>query len=128
MKSSQILENLHTNNSQLSVNMQPIESWVHMKTNKLTHNWLLDAVLFTVFLVAFFLDLTGVILHQYLGILCGILILIHFLWHFRWVSTVARSFFTITSKRTLLYFLLDALILIGVLVIIINGLVISTWF
>ena len=98
-----------------------------MKTNKQTHNWLLDVILFTVFLLAFFLDLTGVILHQYLGMICGMLILVHFLWHIRWVSTVTRSFFTITSKRTVLYFLLDALILISALVIIINGFVISTW-
>ena len=42
-----------------------------MKTHRPKTNWLIDLALFVGFLVAFVLDLTGLPLHQLLGVLVG---------------------------------------------------------
>ncbi|MCK5794063.1 MAG: hypothetical protein KAH12_05130 [Anaerolineales bacterium] len=44
-------------------------------------NWLIDAFLFVGFLLTFFLDLTGLTIHQWLGIGVGSFALYHILAH-----------------------------------------------
>jgi len=89
--------------------------------------WLVDAALFAGFIACFFLDLTGVALHQWLGLAAGIVAVYHLLTHGSWVSAVARRFFGRTSGRARLYFLIDALLLAGFTGMVVTGLVISTW-
>jgi hypothetical protein len=49
-----------------------------MKVKQKAH-WWIDMLLFFGFLVAFFLSLTGVELHQWVGILGGVLVTYHLL-------------------------------------------------
>ena len=42
-----------------------------MKTNKHKWNWMMDATLLAGFLATFFLDLTGLVAHQWLGMAVG---------------------------------------------------------
>lgn len=89
--------------------------------------WLVNAALFTGLVVCFFVDLTGVSLHQWLGMIGGALAGYHLIAHWGWVRAVAGRFFGRTSSQARLYLLLDALIGAGFLAMIGTGLLISTW-
>lgn len=96
------------------------------KTNK--SNWILDAIILVGFLLTFFLDLTGIILHQWLGVAVFLLIIVHLVKHADWVKTVFSRFLLKTPARTKLYWVIDFLMLFGMVVIVETGLMISTWF
>lgn len=87
----------------------------------------LDVVLFAGFLAAFFLDLTGVIVHQWLGIAVGLFSAYHLATHWSWVTSVTRRFFGRTSPQARRYYLVDVAVLAGFAGILFTGLVISTW-
>lgn len=97
-----------------------------MKAKQKT-NWWIDLVLFAGFITTFFLDLTGVQVHQWLGILCGELAAFHLFIHFDWVAAVSKRFFAKTSSRVRMNYFLDAVLLLGFVLIVLTGLVISTW-
>jgi hypothetical protein len=90
-------------------------------------NAITDTLLFGAFLLAFFLDLTGVNIHQWLGMIAGAMGLIHLALHWKWVLSVGSRFFGSTSMRSRAYYALDAGILAGFAGMIGSGLVISTW-
>ena len=90
-------------------------------------NWWIDLVLFIGFTTTFFLNLTGVELHQWIGILSGALAVYHLLLHLNWVEAVSKRFFSKTSGQARIYYALDVLLLLGFILIGITGLVISTW-
>jgi hypothetical protein len=98
-----------------------------MKNNQQKTNWVIDVILFTGFLLAFFLDITGLFLHQWLGVFLGILALVHLVVHWQWFSTVTDRFLTKTSNRSRLYYLIDFAILGGFALIGLTGLIISSW-
>jgi hypothetical protein len=98
-----------------------------MKLNKQKYHWLIDAALFVGFLLSFWLDLTGVSLHQWLGIAIGVGAGYHLLTHWAWVKAVTGRFFKQTSHQARLYYVIDATVLIGLALMIATGLVISTW-
>ncbi len=99
-----------------------------MKVNKQKHNWLIDAGLFIGFLLSFWLELTGVALHQWLGAAIGTVAGYHLLTHWTWVKSVTDRFFKQTSRQARLYYVIDVTMLVGLATIIMTGLVISTWF
>ncbi|NTU63575.1 MAG: hypothetical protein HGB05_09255, partial [Chloroflexi bacterium] len=99
-----------------------------MKTNKQKHHWLIDAALFSTFLLSFWLQLTGVALHQWLGVAIGAVAGYHLFTHWNWVKAVTERFFKQTSAQARLYYVVDAAVLIGLATISVTGLVISTWF
>jgi hypothetical protein len=92
------------------------------------NRWLLDTALFAGFLSCFFLDLTGLSLHQIIGVASVTVAAYHLLSHWNWVSAVTRRFFGKTSDQARLFYALDAALLVGFFTIIATGLVISTWF
>ncbi len=98
-----------------------------MKTNKQKHNWLIDVALFSGLLCSFWLELTGVALHQWLGMAIGLGAGYHLLTHWTWIRSVTERFFKQTSGQARLYYVIDAAVLIGLATIIVTGLVISTW-
>lgn len=99
-----------------------------MKKASCQTHWLIDLGLMVGFLLAFYLDLTGVSLHQWLGVILAVLALVHLLLHWDWFANVVCRFFGKTSGRSRVYLLLDVLIMLGTVMIIETGLVISTWF
>ena len=99
-----------------------------MKTNKQKHQWLIDAALFGGFLLSFWLELTGVALHQWLGVAIGVVAGYHLVTHWTWVKSVTDRFFRQTSRQARLYYVIDATVLIGLATISVTGLLISTWF
>jgi hypothetical protein len=97
-----------------------------MKNQK--SNWLLDVTILLGFLVSFFLNLTGLAVHQWLGVAVFLGILFHLVNHWDWVKSVFSKFFGKTSARARIYALIDGLLLYGFVMIVETGLVISTWF
>jgi hypothetical protein len=101
-----------------------MEDWMNQTLSK---RWLLDAAFFTGFLACFFIDLTGVGLHQWLGIAAGAVAAVHLASHQKWVNVITGRFFGKTSRRARLYYLVDALLLAGFALMVGTGLGISTW-
>jgi len=99
-----------------------------MKLKNAKYRWVIDALLFVSFLLAFFLDLTGLTFHQFLGVFIGLLCLYHLIIHWDWVVSVASRFTGKTSRQSREYFLLDAGTFAGFILILFTGLVISSWF
>ncbi|PKN98733.1 MAG: hypothetical protein CVU42_10985 [Chloroflexi bacterium HGW-Chloroflexi-4] len=97
-----------------------------MRNQKL--NWILDVVILLGFLISFFLNLTGLAVHQWLGVAVFLGIMFHLVNHWDWVICVFSGFFGKTCSRTRIYALIDGLLLYGFVLIIETGLVISTWF
>lgn len=90
-------------------------------------NWWIDLALFTGFIAAFFLDFTGVDLHQWIGVIGGALASYHLVIHWEWAVAVGERFFGSTSGKARFNFIIDSLLLIGFALIVSTGLVISTW-
>jgi len=89
--------------------------------------WWLDAILFSGFLLTFFLDFTGLIVHQWLGMIAGALALVHLAMHWNWVKALTLKYWKFTNHRSQLYYLVDLTLFAGLLTIIGTGLVMSTW-
>ena len=98
------------------------EEW-RMKSDKQKHNWLLDAALFGGFLVALWLDLTGVAVHQWLGVAVGLIAGYHLWKHWRWVKAVTGRLFGRTSRQSRTYYAVDAGLAVGLAAISVTGLV-----
>lgn len=98
-----------------------------MTKHKSKTNWLIDAILFTGFLLSFWLDLTGIGLHQWLGAGLALLAGYHLLAHLDWVEAVTLRFFRRTTSQSRLYYMLNWALLIGFALILETGLAISTW-
>ena len=94
---------------------------------KHTSHWLIDAALFTGLIAAFFLDLTGLELHQWIGVGIGVIATYHLLAHWQWVAAVTNRFFGKTSNKSRSYYLINLSILAGFFIITFTGLVISSW-
>jgi hypothetical protein len=88
---------------------------------------IVDLLLFSAFLGAFFLDLTGIEQHEWIGVGIGLLAFYHLITHWSWLRVVTKRFFRKTSAQARLYHLLDGAILAGFLLIGFTGLSISTW-
>ena len=96
-----------------------------MNTERQKRNWLIDAALWMGFLATFFLDLTGLAAHQWLGLAVGLLAFYHLARHWQWVRAVAGRVL-VTGGRSRLYFAIDAGLLLGFSLILITGLAISS--
>jgi hypothetical protein len=84
-------------------------------------------IIFISFLICFFMNITGLAIHQWIGILCGVVVSYHLLAHRDWVKAVTLRFFRNTSSQARLFYLIDFALLIGFGVMIGTGLLISTW-
>ncbi|NLG26648.1 MAG: hypothetical protein GX557_01975 [Chloroflexi bacterium] len=98
-----------------------------MKANKQKTNWIIDAGLFLGFVLTFFLDLTGLALHQLLGVLVGALAAYHLLAHWAWVKAVTKRLFQCGCGKARWNYIIDAGVLLGMALILLTGLGMSTW-
>jgi hypothetical protein len=98
-----------------------------MFKNKQVRNGLVDALLLAAFLAEFYMSLTGLGLHQWLGILIGVGAGYHLLTHRKWVEAVVERFFKALAGQARWYAILDAALLVGFTLIIETGVIMSTW-
>ena len=89
--------------------------------------WLTNFTLLAVFIATFFLDLTGVSLHQWLGLAAGAIALFHLVNHWQWLKAITQRFFQDAGNSARFNYLLDAALGLGMEMIILSGLLISTW-
>ncbi len=98
-----------------------------MKQDKQSKNWIIDAVLFGGFVLALWLEFTGLAVHQWLGLAVIGLAGYHLAAHWTWVKAVTSRFFGRTSTQARRFYLIDAGLAAGFLTIAASGLTISTW-
>lgn len=90
-------------------------------------NYGIDALLLVGFLVAFFLDLTGLDGHQLLGAAVFVFSAYHLILHWDWVKSVSKKLFEKVAPLAKAYYILDAILLVGLFLISETGIVISSW-
>ena len=98
-----------------------------MKITRKGWNGVVDAVLTAGFVTTFFVDLTGLSLHQWLGLLLLFLVACHVMLHRSWCRAAAGKAFRKLPLRMRTYCLIDAALLASLLISLVAGLVISTW-
>lgn len=98
-----------------------------MRMNKKRWNGVVDGLLMAGFLLTFFIDLTGLSLHQWLGMWLGALAAYHLLLHWGWCRAVTGRLFKQAPWQSRCCWFIDAGLLLGFSVILVTGLAISTW-
>ena len=84
-----------------------------------------DAVLLVAFMLLVSVHLTGLRVHEWLGIAFVFLLLVHLLYSWRWITTHTRRIFRGGSRRARINYLLNATLFVIVMIVLISGLVIS---
>ena len=97
-----------------------------MNSKKITKT-LTNILLLGSFMITYFLDLTGLELHQYIGIGAGLLLLLHILTHLKWIEQVSNRFLEKLTLKVRVYYLLDVFLLFAIVVIVLSGIAVSTW-
>lgn len=95
------------------------------KTSPVKTNFIIDIALFVAFLVAFDPHLTGIAIHEWLGIAFGAAIVAHLVLHWKWLVATTKRFFGRLNGNTRLNYLVNALFFINMTVLIFSGLMIS---
>ncbi len=92
------------------------------RTRKL---WVVDVTLTLVFLLVMNVPLTGIAIHEWLGIAIGVGLIVHLVQHGDWLATFTQRFRSATSFRNRLNYVMTGLLFIAFVSIILSGLVIS---
>ena len=100
---------------------------IHKMNFKKTIKIFANFALLVSFVLTYFIDLTGLELHQVLGIAAAGILTVHVITHWTWITSVSRRIFKKVSGRVRLYYLLDGLLLLAFFIITITGVIISTW-
>lgn len=95
------------------------------KTNPTRVNLFLDAAIFAAFLLALDPRLTGIAIHEWLGLAGAAAVVVHLLLHWEWIVGVTRRFLGRTSGAARLNYVVDALFFLDVVIISLSGLMVS---
>jgi hypothetical protein len=95
------------------------------RPNRTLRLFAVDASLFALFIVVVNVPLTGLAIHEWLGIVIAIGMVAHILQHANWVVTTTRRLLSATSLQNRVNYLLVVGIFIGFVSIIASGLLIS---
>lgn len=93
--------------------------------NRTMVNLAVDVGIFIAFLVATAPRLSGLAIHEWLGIAFGAAIMAHLLLHWSWLVGVLRRFFGKVAWSARVNYLLNTLLFVAVTTIIVTGLLIS---
>jgi hypothetical protein len=85
----------------------------------------LDIALTVAFAISLRPFLTGLAVHEWLGLALGGALVIHAIWHWKWVTGVTRRLLGELPLRTRIFYALDALLLVAFLTIIGTGVAMS---
>lgn len=85
----------------------------------------LDSILLFLFLLTLSPRLTGLPLHEIIGIVFIVPVIIHLLVAWRWILNALKQFFKKSKQRLRFNFVLNALLFIAVIIQIVSGIVIS---
>lgn len=93
--------------------------------NQTKVNMAVDIAIFIAFLVAGAPQLTGLAVHEWLGIAFGAAIVTHLLLHWQWIVAVTRRFFQAIAWQARTNYILNALLFVDITLTIFSGLMIS---
>lgn len=96
------------------------------QTFRTRFNLHLDVGLAAAFLVALRPFVTGLTIHEWLGLGMGAALVIHAVAHRQWIAGISRQLFRRLPVRTRVYYALDATLFMAFVVIIITGVMMST--
>ena len=85
----------------------------------------LDSILLIIFILLLSPRMTGLALHEVLGLIFFIPIIIHLLIAWPWIQNTTRKFFQTASRRTRLNFFLNSILFILVITELVSGFIIS---
>ena len=88
-------------------------------------NLLIDIGIFGVFLVGANPNLTGLALHEWLGLALAGTLVVHLLLHWRWIATVTLHFFRQLIHDSRLQYVVDLALFISFTTVMMSGLMIS---
>lgn len=97
----------------------------HAPANRNVVNLLVDVVIFVAFLVVTAPRLSGLAIHEWLGIAFAAAIVTHLLLHWSWIVQVTRRFFGKATWSARLNYVLNGLLFVAMTVVIVTGLLIS---
>ena len=99
-----------------------------MAVEKKKVNWFVNVALMLGFPLAFAVDWTGLPLHQWFGVLVAMIAAVHLILHWSWCRKVTARLAEALPGKTRACWFLDVGLLAGFIVMLVTGLVISTWF
>lgn len=88
-------------------------------------NLILDVTIFTAFLIAFEPGLTGIPIHEWLSLAFAATLILHLLFHWKWIITIGGQFFKKFFHESRLNFFVDSLFFIGMTIAMFTGIMIS---
>jgi len=95
------------------------------KTSPVKTNFLVDIAIFVAFLIALEPRLTGMAIHEWLGIAFGAAIVTHLVLHWKWLVATTKRFIGRLPGSTRINYILNALFFINMTVLVFTGLMIS---
>lgn len=93
--------------------------------SKMKINFLLDVVLTIIYLIIMEPLLTGITLHEWIGLGVGVAFIIHILLHWKWVVEATKRIFSKFPTKAKLNYVLDFLLLIGSIFILLSSFAIA---
>ena len=87
--------------------------------------FVVDVALFAAFVAVLDVPLTGIAVHEWLGIAMGVGVVVHLVQHTSWIVTTTRRLFGTCSFRNRLNYLMMLALHASFLAVIVSGLVIS---
>ena len=91
-------------------------------------NLFVDILIFVLFLIAYEQRATGTAIHEWLGVVLGLVFLLHIILHWKWITACTRQFLTRLKAESRINYILDIFIYIGFTTIIFTGIMISESF
>ena len=88
-------------------------------------NLTLDIAIFSVFLVASNPALTGLAIHEWLGVSFAAALITHLLFHWDWIANLTKTFFKKLLHVSRLNFVVDSLLFVAMTAAMLSGLMIS---
>jgi hypothetical protein len=87
--------------------------------------FLIDLAIFATFVLVMDVPLTGLAVHEWLGIAIAIGLVVHLVQHTNWIVTTTRRIFSATSWRNRLNYLMMGVLFLAFVAVIASGLIIS---
>ena len=98
---------------------------IQRKFNKTKVNLFLDIGIVLAFVVELEQKFTGLRIHELLGLVFGVVLLVHIILHWNWIVGLTRRFFSKFFHESRFNYILDVLLFVDFLLIIVSGILIS---
>lgn len=96
-----------------------------IKINQTLKNFWLDIILFFAFVIDMNVSITGLVIHEWLGLGLGIVIIIHLLFHWEWIVCAIKKFLKAMSGVNRFKSILDILLCLDYVILGMTGVMIS---